>query len=240
MSALEAVGLTCGRSGVPVVRELSLTLNRGEVALLLGANGSGKTTTLMTLAGAIAPLAGEVRLNGVASRAPLHVRARAGMAFVPEGRAVFAQLSVRDNLRLGLGPPARAVELFPDLGPLMPRRAGKLSGGEQQMVRLGRVLAGNPTVLLIDELSLGLSPLVVARLFAAVRAAADAGAAVLIVEQHVRLALEFADRAHVLGDGRGVVSDTAAALAQRLPEIEARYLFLTATTTKASSHELEP
>jgi branched-chain amino acid transport system ATP-binding protein len=240
MSALEAVRLTCGRRGAPVLSDLSLSLDRGEVALLLGANGSGKTTTLMTLAGALAPLAGEVRLHGVATRAPLHARARAGMAFVPEGRPVFAQLSVRDNLRLGLGPPARALELFPELAALMPRLAGKLSGGEQQMVRLGRALAGNPTVLLIDELSLGLSPVVAARMFAAVRAAADAGAAVLIVDQHVRVALEFADRGHVLADGSRVLSDTATGLARRLTEIETTYLFPLPTTKHRSGDALEP
>jgi branched-chain amino acid transport system ATP-binding protein len=221
---IAARGLTCGWRGTAVVRDLDLSVAPGELALLIGANGAGKTTTLMTLAGAIAPISGEVLIAGASTSAPLHARARAGVAFVPQERSVFARLSVRDNLRLGPGPVDRAVALFEELEPLLPRRAGTLSGGEQQMVRLGRALAGHPRLLLIDELSLGLAPLVVQRLFAAVRAAADRGAAVLVVEQHVQVALELADRGYVLGGGGLALAGDARTLRERLPEIEAAYL----------------
>jgi branched-chain amino acid transport system ATP-binding protein len=220
VTALAATQLSCGHQGRTVVTDLSLTVTAGEVALLIGANGSGKTTTLMTLAGAIAPLSGEVLLHGRPCSAPMHRRVRSGMAFVPEGRGVFSQLTVRDNLRLGVGPVGRALELFPELEPLRGRRAGTLSGGEQQMVRLARALAGRPSILLIDELSLGLAPRLVRRLFGAVRAAADGGTAVLIVEQHVRLALTFADSGYVLGAGDRVRRETGSELRRRLPEIE--------------------
>jgi branched-chain amino acid transport system ATP-binding protein len=221
---IAASGLTCGWRGTAVVRDLDLSVAPGELALLIGANGAGKTTTLMTLAGALPPISGQVLLAGAATSAPLHARARAGLAFVPQDRSVFARLTVRDNLRLGPGPVDRAVGLFEELAPLLPRRAGTLSGGEQQMVRLGRALAGQPRVLLIDELSLGLSPLVVQRLFAAVRAAADGGAAVLVVEQHVQVALELADRGYVLAGGGLALAGEVRALRDRLPEIEAAYL----------------
>jgi branched-chain amino acid transport system ATP-binding protein len=224
MSVLEARKLHCGWGRTGVVRDLSLSVDAGEVVVLVGANGVGKTTTLMTLAGALEPLSGTISIGGAQTGAPLHSRARSGLGFVPEGRGVFNRLTVRDNLRLGRGPVESALELFPDLEPLLGRLAGSLSGGEQQMLRLGRALAGQPKVLLIDELSLGLAPKIVRRLLNAVRAAADAGAAVLVVEQHVRLALGLADRGCVLARGELVLTDGASELARRLPEIEAAYL----------------
>ena len=224
MTALAAQGLSCGWGQTCVVAGVDLTVESGEVMLVAGPNGAGKTTTLLTLAGAIRPLTGTVMLHGRPARARLDARARAGLAFVPEGRHVFTRLKVRDNLRLGRGPVERAVELFPELRPLLGRTAGTLSGGEQQMLRLGRALAGEPDVLLVDELSLGLAPQIVTRLLACIRQAADAGAAVLIVEQHVPAALDIADRACVLANGRVALSMTAAEMSSRLPEIEAAYL----------------
>ena len=224
MSALVAHGLTCGWGRTRVVEGVDLVLEPGEVTLLAGPNGAGKTTTLLTLAGAIRPLSGTVSLAGRATRASLDARARAGLAFVPEGRHVFARLSVRDNLRLGRGPVERAIELFPELEPLLGRIAGTLSGGEQQMLRLGRALAGEPVVLLVDELSLGLAPQIVKRLLARIRRAADSGAAVLIVEQHVSLGVGIADRACVIAGGGVALTMTGEEMSTRLPEIEAVYL----------------
>jgi branched-chain amino acid transport system ATP-binding protein len=224
VSALVAHGLACGWGQTRVVAGVDLALDSGEVTLLAGPNGAGKTTTLLTLAGAIRPLSGTVTLGGRATRASLDARARAGLAFVPEGRHVFARLTVKDNLRLGRGPVERAIELFPELEPLLGRIAGTLSGGEQQMLRLGRALAGEPLVLLVDELSLGLAPQIVKRLLARIRHAADAGAAVLIVEQHVSLAVGIADRACVLASGEVALRMTGQEMSSRLPEIEAAYL----------------
>ena len=235
MSALSAHGLSCGWASTRVVHDFELAVQPGEVVLLAGANGAGKTTALLTLAGEIRPLAGTVAIGDRPTRARLDARARAGLAFVPEGRQVFARLTVRDNLRLGRGTVERAVDLFPELEPLLGRRAGALSGGEQQMLRLGRALAGRPSILLVDELSLGLAPLIVKRLLTRVREAADAGAAVLIVEQHVRLALGIADRACVLALGRIALQMSGEDMARRLPEIEAAYLSVGGSNPNAPS-----
>ena len=235
MSALSAHDLSCGWGNTRVVQGFDLAVESGEVVLLAGANGAGKTTALLTLAGAIRPLAGMVAISGRPTHARLDARARAGLAFVPEGRQVFGRLTVRENLRLGRGTSQRAVDLFPELEPLLGRRAGALSGGEQQMLRLGRALAGRPSILLVDELSLGLGPLIVKRLLTRVREAADVGAAVLIVEQHVRLALGIADRGCVLAQGRIAFQMSGAEMSSRLPEIEAAYLSVGQTRPQARS-----
>jgi branched-chain amino acid transport system ATP-binding protein len=221
---LSCRGLTAGYGEVAVVRDLDLDVRAGQVVLLAGANGAGKTTTLMTLAGAVPSLGGTVSFAGCRAKAGLDERTRAGMAFVPEERSVFRGLSCRDNLRLGTGDPARALALFPDLKPRLAVRGGLLSGGEQQMLSLGRALSMRPRLLLADEMSLGLAPLVVRRLLRAVRAVADAGCAVLLVEQHVRMALGIADHVLVLQRGRMQIAGPAAELATRLTEIEASYL----------------
>jgi branched-chain amino acid transport system ATP-binding protein len=184
-----------------VVRDLDLHVGPGEVVLLLGPNGAGKTTTLATLAGVITPMSGEIRWEGRPARGPHHRRAREGLSLVAE-RSVFTGLSTRDNLRLGPGAPERAVGLFPELGPLLDRRAGLLSGGEQQILSLARALAHDPKVLMVDEMSFGLAPVVVERLLRAVRGAADRGIGVLLVEQPATRALEVADRAYVMRRGR--------------------------------------
>lgn len=225
MSALlEAVALSAGHGGVPVVHELDLEVHPGEVVVLLGANGAGKTTTLRTLAGAIPPVSGEVRWDGKATTEPLHRRARRGLGLVTEERSVFMGLTAEANLRLGRGPVDAAIELFPELEPLLKRRAGLMSGGEQQILTLARALAGDPSALLADELSLGLAPLIVTRLLAAVRDAADRGVAVLLVEQHAAQALAIADRGYVFRRGRVVMSGSADELRAGFDEIRNSYL----------------
>ena len=221
---LKTSSLSVGYHKVPVVRELELEVRAGEVVALLGRNGAGKTTILRTVAGFIPELSGELWIDGCGKGDPPHVRSRKGLALVPEERAIIRRLTVQENLRLGRGPAAAAFDIFPELKPLRTRRAGLLSGGEQQMLAIGRSLAAGPVLLLVDEMSFGLAPMVVRRLSSAIRAAADRGIGVLLVEQHPDIALAIADRGYVLGDGRVMVEDTAAELKRRWPEIEASYL----------------
>jgi len=199
---LELVGVTAGYGDLAAVRGIDLAVHAGEIVALFGANGAGKTTTLLATVGLLPRTAGTVRWLGTPTSAPLHRLARKGLAFVPEERSIVSGLTVRDNLRLGRGSVPAALRHFPELEGLLDRRAGLCSGGEQQMLSLGRALAGSPRVLLVDELSLGLAPLVVTRLLAALRRAADAdGLAVLLVEQQARRALTTADRWCLLSNG---------------------------------------
>ena len=222
---LECRNLAAGYGPITVIRDLSINVKAGEVVALLGPNGAGKTTTLLTLAGEITPSAGEIHLMGRKTTSPMYARCQAGLGYVTEEKSVIMELTAAENLRLADVPQAEATELFPELDALMDRKAGLLSGGEQQMLTLARALGRKPQVLLADELSLGLAPLIVARLLSAVRAAADErGVAVLLVEQHVRKALEIADRAYLMQRGQIVISGTAAEIRERLPEIEAAYL----------------
>lgn len=221
---LEARRMAAGYGGRPTVHDVDLTVAPGEVVALLGANGAGKSTTLKTLAGVLAPLGGEVVWQGRATRAPLHRRARSGLGYVSEERSVFMQLTAAENLRVGDGTPLRALELFPELEYHLGRRAGLLSGGQQQMLSLARALAAEPLALLADELSLGLAPIVVRRLLRAVRGAADGGMGVLLVEQHAHQALGIADRVYVMRQGRIALEASAAELRGRLDELRDTYL----------------
>jgi branched-chain amino acid transport system ATP-binding protein len=220
---LEIRGLTAGYGDVPVVHGIDLTVGGGEVVALLGPNGAGKTTTLLALGGVL-PSTGEVRYDDRPLTGPLHRRAQRGLGLITEERAVFRQLSTRTNLALGAGGVDGALEVFPELDRLLDRKAGLLSGGEQQMVVLARALAARPRLLLVDELSLGLAPMMVARLLTALGEAAADGMSVLLVEQHARQALEIAARAYVLLRGRIELEGTGADLLARLPEIERTYL----------------
>jgi branched-chain amino acid transport system ATP-binding protein len=216
--------LCAGYNGVAIVSELDIEVRAGEVVLLLGANGAGKSTTMHTLAGGLSTISGRLYLDGKPTHAPAYKRCSGPISFVTEERSVFRGLSVEDNLRLGRGGVALAVELMPELQPLLKRKAGLLSGGEQQMLTLARALASQPLVLLADELSLGLAPLIVTRLLDVVRSAADEGLGVLLVEQHIRQAMRIADRIYVLRRGRVVLQGTAAEMRGRLSEIENSYL----------------
>jgi branched-chain amino acid transport system ATP-binding protein len=208
-----------------VIRDINLVLHPGEVVGLFGANGAGKTTTMLALAGELMPLDGEVELHGEVTRDPLYRRAQNGLMFVTEEKSVIMGLTTRDNLRVGGVDIDIALGLFPELEKRINIMGGLLSGGEQQMLSLARALGRNPRILLADELSLGLAPIVVQRLLQAVRdAAAELGMAVLLVEQHVRQALKFADRAYIMRRGTVEISGTTAELMSRISDIEETYL----------------
>jgi branched-chain amino acid transport system ATP-binding protein len=226
---LELKRLSAGYGELEVVRSLDLEVSEGEIVALLGPNGSGKTTTLLTISGLLPSLGGEIEVLGRAPSAsqPWKV-SRLGLAHVPEDRALFPGLTVAENLRLAL-PRGRkgfdlATEYFPALGPLMSRKAGLLSGGEQQMLALARALVSEPRLILVDEMSAGLAPVIVQRLLPTLRRIADdTGAGIVLVEQHIELALAFADRGYVMVHGQVVEQGKASDLATRIDVLEARY-----------------
>jgi branched-chain amino acid transport system ATP-binding protein len=222
---LQTDGLSVGYNKIAIARDLQIQVRAGEVVALLGRNGAGKTTTLNTIAGILPVIDGQVLFEGQPASGSLHRRARRGVALVTEDRAVIRRLTVSENLRLGQGDPERGLDLFPELKSMVKRPAGLLSGGEQQMLVLARVLAAEPRLLLVDELSFGLAPLIVKRLLAALRRAADdSGTGILLVEQHPLTALEISDRGYVLAQGRIAIDGAAAELKDRLGEIEQTYL----------------
>lgn len=235
---LEVDGLAAGYRGATVVRDLDLVVDAGEVVALLGPNGAGKTTTLLTISGLLSSHAGTVRVlgadlaggrrRGVTNRA-LAVANR-GLAHVPEDRALFFGLTGREHLRIAARRGDReaidaALAPFPALAEIIDRRAGLMSGGEQQMLAVARALAGRPRLLMIDELSLGLAPIVVEQLLPTVRTIArESGIGVLIVEQHAPAALAVADRAVVLVHGRVRYAGSASELAADRQWLAATYL----------------
>lgn len=216
MNVLEARKLVVNRMGIAVVRGVDLIAREGEISVLLGANGAGKTTLLEGLSGVTPVAAGAVLLDGreLAAARPGR-RSRAGLAHVEQGRTVFGRMTTEENLRVALHDNARldeAYELFPELRARRDIAAAMLSGGEQQMVVIGRALLGHPRVVLIDEMSAGLAPVVVGRLMKAVRRLADRGLAVVLVEQFANLALGIGDRAYVLRRGAVVYEGDCATL----------------------------
>jgi len=220
---LNVEGLRVGYGSISVVEDLNLRVEKGQVVALLGANGAGKTTTLLGISGALPVQGGTVTLNGTPLDAPLHRRAKQGLGLIAEGRGIFKALTTRENFRVGGVEVSDVLELFPQLESRLDVKAGLLSGGEQQMLAVGRALARKAELLLIDELSLGLAPLIVDRLLGVLRETADRGVGVLLVEQHVRKILEIADYVYVLQRGRISTEGTAADLKDRLEEIEASY-----------------
>jgi branched-chain amino acid transport system ATP-binding protein len=237
MSDLLSVrGLHAGYSQLEVVRELDIDVHPGEIVALLGANGAGKTTTLMTISGLLTAISGTVTILGEVTGRATYRRperlARRGVAHVPEGRAIFNSLTVAENLRLairgrqGHGDAVdRVGSYFPELIPIMKRRAGLLSGGEQQMLALARALVTSPKLLMVDEMSLGLAPVIVARILPPLRRLADeTGCGVLLVEQHVHQALKIADRGYVLAHGDLIAQGAAAELMTNQALLQAGYL----------------
>ena len=210
--ALELDGLEVRHGAVHAVRGLSLTVDRGEIIGLIGANGAGKSSTLHAIMGGVPTAAGDIRLDGrsLLRRRPEDV-ARAGVALVPEGRRIFADLTVEENLRLGTAARRngnardalqRAYELFPIVHEFRKRHAGALSGGQQQQLAIARALVAEPEVLLLDEPSLGLAPRMVDVVFEALEQIRDRGIAVLLVEQRAQRTVALASRSHVLANGR--------------------------------------
>jgi branched-chain amino acid transport system ATP-binding protein len=207
-TVLELVGVDAGYDGVPVLRGIDLAVAAGQFVALIGANGAGKTTLLRTASGLLRPTAGSVRVRGVdVTDDAANRRARLGLCLIPEGRGVFRSLSVRDNLRMQVPPWStdcsfdRAIDAFPVLGQRLNQIAGTMSGGQQQMLALARAYLSSPQIVLLDEVSMGLAPLVVDEIFAALQRLARSGTALLLVEQYVNRALQMADRALLLDRG---------------------------------------
>jgi branched-chain amino acid transport system ATP-binding protein len=217
--ALELTNVSSGYGRTTIIRDVSISVAPGSVTALLGPNGAGKTTLLRTVAGFLRPSSGAVRMAGIdLLPLPPHKRFGLGLCHIPEGRGIFRSLTVRENLKM-MSPKRseneaieKAVSAFPALGRFLDRRAGVLSGGQQQMLAVSAAYIREPRLILVDEPSLGLAPLVVHEIFTFLRAAANSGAALLLVDQFVTQALAMADSAYVIRRGEVVYSGSAAAL----------------------------
>ena len=234
MSAiLEVRDLSVCYGAIQALKGVSLSLSEGEIVTLIGANGAGKTTTLRAIMGLVPASGGEVRYRGEPTRSmPTHRLVREGLVLVPEGRIVFANLSVQENLEMGAyarrdaGVAAdfeKVYTLFPRLKERLKQTAGTLSGGEQQMLAIGRALMSKPRVLLLDEPSLGLAPIVVHAIFEAIEEIHRAGVPVLLVEQNANAALRHSKRAYVLETGHVALEGTSAEVAAN-PKVKEAYL----------------
>ena len=210
---LQIKNLSVSSGAIEAVKNISLTVNDGEIVSLIGANGAGKTTTLHTITGLTPAVSGEVLFNGVdLLKTPNNKIVTLGMAHIPEGRHVFTRMSVQENLEMGAfslkdrsymaDDLAMVFDMFPRLKERRNQKAGTLSGGEQQMLAMGRALMSHPNTILMDEPSMGLSPKLVKEIFAIIRKLHDQGITVLLVEQNANMALSIADRAYVLETGR--------------------------------------
>jgi branched-chain amino acid transport system ATP-binding protein len=220
---LAVTDLAYAYNGVVAVRSVSLAVNRAEIVALLGSNGAGKSTTVKAIAGAIAPQGGDIRFDGRSlAGAPCHVIVRRGITLVPEGRLVFPQMTVMDNLRMGghtLGSTAeigrnldRVFGIFPRLAERKSQVAGSMSGGEQQMLAIARGLMSSPRLMILDEPSLGLMPILVQELFRLIKGVNESGVSILLVEQNVHQSLRIAHRGYVMEKGRIVLGGTGAEL----------------------------
>ncbi len=219
---------------IEAVKGISLELAPGELVSLIGANGAGKTTTLNAIAGTLSTSGGEILYDGKPiDRLPAHKRLRQGLALVPEGRGIFTRLTVEENLRMGAycrrdhdavdADMERIFGMLPRVKERLLQVAGTLSGGEQQMVAIGRALLSRPRLLLLDEPSMGLAPLVVEKIFDVIRSVAAEGVTILLVEQNANLALEFSSRAYVMESGSITLSGSGADLLAD-PKVRAAYL----------------
>jgi branched-chain amino acid transport system ATP-binding protein len=234
VSLLEVEGLKISYGGINAVKGIDLRVQEGEMVALIGANGAGKTTTLKAICGMLAPTAGRVHYRGEdVTGAPAYALVERGLALVPEGRQVFGRLTAEENLEMGAyarrdGAGIRAdlqriYGLFPRLYERRRQTAGTLSGGEQQMLAIGRALMSAPKLLLLDEPSMGLAPLMVQRIFATIRRVASEGVTVLLVEQNAKLALELSSRGYVMESGLITLAAASAALLAD-PQVRQAYL----------------
>lgn len=220
---MEAKELRAGYGQTEVLHGIDLRVDEGEIVAMLGPNGAGKTTTLLSLAGAI-PARGSLSIFDAPALGSVHERTKQGLAFLPDQRGIIRALTVEQNLKLAHVDAAQAYELSPELKALADRNAGDLSGGEQQILALTRVLVGKPKLILVDEISFGLAPIVVKRMFRLLKAASQRGVAVLLVEQFAALALEIADRAYVLRRGTVAMEGTGVQLLADIEKVEQSYL----------------
>ncbi len=233
---LHVEGIEAGYDDVQVLWGISLQVKRGTMTTLLGANGAGKTTSLLAITGALSPRAGRVLFQGEdVTGLSAHAKAARGLVLVPEGRQLFTDMSVEENLEMGAYSPRarphireqldRVYAMFPRLKERRRQNAGTFSGGEQQMLAIGRGLMALPEVLIIDELSLGLAPVIVQQLIETLKTLKAAGLTILLVEQNLHLALALSDYAYVIAEGRGFLDGPSAEVAAR-PEIRKAYLGL--------------